>query len=255
MYQLLRSVFVTVAAAGILSAAPVTFAGSSGNLAASATFDTDASGQLMIRLTNTATAMSVNPAMLLTAVYFDYWGSNPTLSPVSAMMGAGATVACSPYPACAGTLPVGGNVSGEWAYETKADEHHMPREFGASSSGLGLFGSSDRFGTVNLFGPADPDGMQYGIATANYNPLMANGGLQSQPVVVNSVTLTLSGFTGKDLDKIRNVLFQYGTDLCEPQVPGDPWTPPPPSQVPEPATMAAMGSGLTALALLRRRRK
>lgn len=254
MYKLFRNVFLTVAAAGLLQAAPVTFTGASGSLAASATFDVNPSGQLVIRLTNPATAMTLNPAMLLTAVYFDMDGANPVLTPVSAMMGAGSSIACSPYPACADTLPTGGDVGAEWAYSTKAAASGMPREFGISSTGLGLFGPTDNFGSGNLSGPLDVDGMQYGIATSNYNPSAAGvaGGLKAQPVIVGSVTFTLSGFSGYSLSSIKSVLFQYGTSLREPQIPGNP---PPHGEVPEPATMGVMGAGLVGLALLRRRMK
>lgn len=254
MKRLIRNLILMVAAAGLLSAAPVTFTGTSGSLSASATFDTDASGHLIILLENRATAMTLNPAMLLTAVYFDIAGANPVLIPQFAMMGVGATVACAPYPACAGTLPTGGDVSAEWAYSTAAG---MPREFGISSTGLGLFGPGDNFGPGNLFGPLDVDGMQYGLASSNYNPLAAGvaGGLKHEPVVVSTVIFTLSGYSGFTPSQIQRVLFQYGTSLTEPQVPGDPQNPPTPPEVPEPATMAAMGSGLVALALLRFRRR
>src|SRR5262249_52759787 len=56
--------------AGPVAALPVTFTGSSGSLAASATFDDSVAGTLKVTLTNTSSADVLVPANVLTAVFF-----------------------------------------------------------------------------------------------------------------------------------------------------------------------------------------
>ena len=236
----LRSVFLTLAAAGALSAAPVTFSGSSGNLAAAVTFE-KAGSSLIVTLANTAQLSKV-PADVLTAVFFDIGGVNPVLTPVSAVLPAGSLTCLNSVCASAGGL----NVGGEWAY--KANPGVDGREYGISSSGLGVFGQAN-FNGLNLEGPGSVGGMEYGLIAGQYQP---NGGLAGNTVVKTSVVFTLSGFGGREVSEIGRVLFQYGTGLDEPRFPGDPQTPP---EVPEPATMAAMGSGLVGLAPLKLRKR
>jgi hypothetical protein len=63
-----------------------------GTLAAAVTFE--ASGtELVVTLTNTSPADVVNPAQVLTGVFFTLAG-DPTLIPVSAMLNDGSTVLC-----------------------------------------------------------------------------------------------------------------------------------------------------------------
>jgi hypothetical protein len=128
-------------------ATPVMFTGSSGSLAASATFDI-VGGQLQIVLTNTSAADVMVPAQVLTALFFDIPGV--TLTPVSAALTAGSTVYFGP--------DGGGNVGGEWAYASGLTGAPGSAALGASSSGFGLFGSGN-FGGANLQDPDAVDGL------------------------------------------------------------------------------------------------
>ena len=92
------------------SAAPITFSASSGNLAASATFEV-VGGNLQVTLTNSSLFDVLVPADVLTGMFFDVNGAAPVLTPVSAILGLGSVVIFG------GTDP-GDVVGGEWAYET-----------------------------------------------------------------------------------------------------------------------------------------
>jgi hypothetical protein len=194
-------------AAASAAAAPITFSGSSGSLAASASFDIVGS-QLQVVLTNTSTSDVLVPADLLTAVFF----SAPTLTPVSATLTAGSTVFFGP--------DGGGNVGGEWAYGTGFSGPGGATS-GISSSGFGLFGGFN-FGGADLDPPTAVNGMNYGILSAGDNTATGNAQVTGgEPLIKNSVTFLLSGLPGDFLlASIANVSFQYGTALTEPNFPG-----------------------------------
>jgi len=234
---------ITSLAPSAAQASSITFTGSDGSgLAASVTFD-DVGGNLQVTLTSTGGDPAV-PADILTGIFFDMLGS-PTLSPVSAVLGAGSTVTNG------GTTDAGGGVGGEWAYKSTTNIAYGA-DYGISSTGLGLFGPGDLFGGTNLNGPIDPDGDQYGIVSTAQTPGNDNPKIAGTPFIMDTVVLTLSGLPdGFDPSQsISNVTFQFGSELIEPHLPGnDPGSP-----VPEPASLVLFGSGLTLLSAKLRKR-
>lgn len=225
-------------------AGSITFNGSDANgHSASVTFTTSGSN-LLVSLSNTGSAAATVPTDILTAVFFSIPGG-VNLAPGSATVQNNSFVVDCSGAAC----PTLGDVGGEWAYAQGLSAHGA--NAGISSTGLGLFGEPNLFGGTNLQGPASPDGVQYGIAPSGYNFALANGGLQGSAEIVNTVSFVLSGLGPNfDVKSISGVVFQYGTSLTEPTIPGTPGQPP---AIPEPATFATLGSALVAAALLRRR--
>jgi hypothetical protein len=221
-------------------AVPFTVTGSSGNRAASATFDTSGTN-LIVTLTNTSTEDVLVPVDVLTAVFFTLAG-NPTLTSVSAVLKTGSSVLFDPAPA-------GGVVGGEWGYVDGLAGAPGGADEGISSSGYDLF-SSATFPGPNLDGPEALNGLQYGITSAGDNPTTGNAQVTDGgfPLIKNSVVFTLSGllsgFDPSALNAITNVSFQYGTSLTEPNVPGGGLGGAP---VPEPSSVLLLGSGLIGL--------
>jgi hypothetical protein len=221
----------------------ITFSGTSGSLAASATFDTytDTDGSvnyLTVLLQNTSTVDVTAPNQVLSALF---WDPSANLTPVSALLPTGTTVLYGPNG--------GGNVGGEWAFKSGLSGAPSSAGLGISSSGLsGLFCDAN-FNGPNLGGPVALDGIQYGITSAGDNSAIANGGLAKNAIIKDAVLFTLKINSGTyDLSSIHNVTFQYGTSLSEPQV----------TAVPEPTTMIAgalllLPFGASTLRVLRRR--
>jgi hypothetical protein len=237
------SLFLT---AGVASAAPITFSGSSGQYAAKVTFDISGSN-LLVTLTNTSTADIAVAADLLTAVFFNITG-DPLLTRNSVVLAPGSSVEHG-----GGTNP-GNDVGSEFAYLNGLNQYGANQ--GISNSGLGLFGPGDLFPGANLAGPGSPDGAQYGLASAGDNPATGDASV-SDPLIKNSVIITLGGLPGGfSLSNVSNVTFQLGTDLSEGHFsgrldPGDPGVQP----VPEPASLALFGTGVVIVgAVIRRRR-
>jgi hypothetical protein len=239
-------------------AAPVTFHGQSGSLAASVQFQS-AAGQLTVTLTNTSTHDVLVPENILTGVF---WDSDMALSLVklSATLGDESEVLFD-------SPPAGGNVGGEWAYKKNLQGAAGGARYGISSSGLGLFGPSDRFPGPNLDGPNSVGGMEYGIVPAADNPATGNSAVSgANPFIRDSVVFVFSGLatTYDPSTLISNVWFQYGTSLSEPQfaglpelvlpeVPDIPSGPGGPLVVPSP-NAAASGLALFGLSVMVRRR-
>lgn len=228
---------LSLGGANLASGTPITFSGSSGSRSASVTFDVSGS-VLEVTLSNTSVADVLVPVDVLTAVFFTLAG-NPPLTRLSATVCEGCVLF--------GGTDAGGGVGGEWAYETGLVGAPLGANQGISGSGFGLFGPPDRFPGNNLQGPDSPDGLQYGITSAGDNPGTGNTPVTgTNALIQNSVFFTLGDLPeGFKLEEISHVSFQYGTALDEPNVPGI-------QQVPEPAVLFLLASGLTGLGLWRR---
>ena len=162
-------------------------------------------GNLQVTLSTTSNA-SV-PTDVLTALFFSITG-NPTLTSISAVLGAGSTITAG------GTTDPGGVVGGEWAYKnglgSNADvqANFAGANAGISSTGLGVFGGATFPGT-NLAGPAAVDGGQYGMVGSI--AAGANHDVTTTPLIDNTVIFTLGNLPGGfSLADIGNVGFQYG---------------------------------------------
>jgi hypothetical protein len=204
-----RWTVILFACSGVARATPLYVTGSSGSLEASAFFD-NSGGNLVVTLTNLSTSDVLAPSEVLTGVFFKV-NNDPALTRISAILASGSSV-------YGGGVSSGNSVGGEWAYLNGLNIYGANQ--GISSSGLGLFGSANRFPPgENLQNTNSPGGVEYGITSLGDNLLTGNGGISGQALIKNSVVFTLGGF--KDLDPIRtisNVTFQYGTSLKEPHV-------------------------------------
>ncbi|HPF40633.1 MAG TPA: PEP-CTERM sorting domain-containing protein [Phycisphaerae bacterium] len=228
-------VIVCAAMSRSATAADITFSATQGGRSAAVRFET-AGSDLIVMLSNTSPEDALVPIDILTGVFFDVTGAPLTLTPMTAIVPAGSFVHNGP------TDP-GASVGGEWAYKSNLVGAAENASYGISSSGLGLFGPSDRFPGADLQSPASPDGLQYGITSMGDNLATGNSPLTSgmNALIKYEVVFTLSGLPmGFDpATQITNVQYQYGTDLQEPHFP-------------EPSSLAMLAIG--AFAALSRRR-
>ncbi len=241
----IRSTMLAVAGLAIAASsaqAAVVFNFSSGARSAQAVFNTSGSN-LVITLTNTATADALVPVDILTAMLFNVSGGSLALTPVSAVLNAGSSIVGKPGAVPAPSTEPGNAISSEWAYKAALVGAPGSGAYGISSTGIGFFGPGDRFNTAtNLQGPTSPGGLQYGITTAGDNPATGNGDYNANALVKNSVVFTLSGLPANfDLNRITDVTVLYGTSATDPFI-----------KVPTPGSVALLGAGLV---VSRRRRR
>jgi PEP-CTERM motif len=234
--------------------AAVTFTGTNGSLAAAATFDIVGT-QLKVTLSNTSSADVTDASQVLTGVFFKVGGTN------SLAIGAGTSAITGGDTNNANIFvsAAGANVSSEWAYLGGLNQYGA--NAGISSSGLGIFGPGDRFDTVgNLIGPTSPNGVEYGITSANDNINTGNGSIGlGDPLTKGSVSFLLN-FSTFSLAQIGTVTFQYGTSLTETHFCGGSGCGPGGGgggggSAPEPGTALLAGLAMAAAVLVRRRKR
>lgn len=220
----------------------VVFSGTSGSLAASATFEVSGSGQLVVTLDNISTADVTVPAEVLTAVFFDITGPAMSFTRDSGVLAPGSSVFYD-----ADGQPAGGVIGGEWAYKSGALNIGGPgsRAYGISSTGINIFGPGDLFPGPDLEPPSSPDGPQYGLLSAGDNTATGNGGITGSGGMIKHAAVFSLGGAGAnfDLSRIGNVYFFYGTALGEGGFGGS---------VPTPGAVSLLG--LAGVASVRRRR-
>jgi hypothetical protein len=232
IFSVLCALFVALAWTSSSQALSITYAGSSGNLSASASFDLSGS-TLNVILTNTSSSDVLVPTNVLTGVFFNT--TNP-LTPISASLNGSSVF----Y----GSLV--NNVGEGWQY--KAGVSAQGKNSGISAAGLSIFGPSGNFFSPGL----TLNGLNYGILSAGDNTGTGNGGITGHgPLIKNSVAYTLTAPTPFSLSELGStVVFQYGTATTEPNFTGaclHDCTPSPPQVVPEPSTWIMLMTGTLGL--------
>jgi hypothetical protein len=216
--------------------------GATNALSASALFDDSlGGGKLKITLTNTGPGASV-PSDILTALFWDYDGAGLSLSltsataPIVIKNGSTATSATNVNLQSVGTNPARPIV--EWGFASATSSSGLggdksPRV--TQRYGLGTAG----FGISPGFGLSGGQQFNYGIITGfdGANPAVSGG-----TFVKNSADFVLSGLpTGFDVNKVKNVRFQYGTGLDEPSTYYVAPPTPPVREIPESSTTVGLG--------------
>ena len=205
-----------------------------------------AGNDLVVTLTNTAQTDVMLPLEILTAVYYDVSGSVLGLGRTSAVLGPGSSLL---FPPASPFDPAPNGVGGEWEYSEGVTNAPLSQDYAIRSAGLGILftGVGGRFPGANLQGPANVNGLQYGITSALDNPATGNSPVTgSNALIKNQVVFTLSGLP-VDFDPmvmISNVQFQYGTTRCDVEGSVDSCLSDP--LIPEPSTVLFLSLGVLA---------
>ncbi len=238
---LLGLLSISTASAGVI------FSGSNGILASKAIFEISGTN-LLVTLSNTATADAFKQTDILTAVFFDLT-TDDSLTLEKATVGASDF---GIYQQDAGKKENGnlnrylvrdlaapgstnggpGSFNGGWQYrEDLSGLKGLNQTRGVGTNGLGIFNGKNVM---------DSDNEDYGLTSIADNVATSQSKqLFNFPLIKNSIVFTFSGLTpGFDPTAmtVSNVRFQYGTDLKTTSligfaVPGD-------GAVPEPSTLA-----------------
>jgi hypothetical protein len=236
-----------------------------GGNAVSATANFTASGtDLTVVLTNTSPANTLeSPTNTLSGLSFLINGQSSALSHDSATLTPGSSIVNTCVVDSVSGPCTGTNVGGEWGYQFSGGTNLIGS---AGYVTTGLTGNLGNFNGPNLDDPISLDGINFGIISTTHGTLNGGeGGLSSEPLIQNSVTLLLDNFTAS-LSAISNVTFLYGTQLGEGSVPGvcsatdvncggQGPGPGPGPDVPEPASLFLLGSALLGYGAMRRRQQ
>ncbi len=232
VHSAICAALVALASAGP-SRAGLLFSGSSGTLAASAQFDLTGN-TLVVTLTNTSTTNVVDPAGVLTGVFFD---TTHTLTPLSASLFNGSTVHY-------GTLT---NVGDGWGYATGVSAQGENSAISASGAVNGLGHSNFSAANNSL------DGIDYGLLNAGFqeNTGQNQGVTKHGPLISNAVQFLFTAGAGFSLSELgQSVVFQYGTSLSEPSfASGPPVVVPNVGVVPAPPSAILLGIGASLMGL------
>ena len=215
------------------SASAITYSGSSGNLSATAAFSLTGN-TLTVTLSNTSKSDVLVPSDVLTAVWFM---NTHTLTPVSANLNGSSVF----Y----GSIS---NVGNGWGYYSGLAGKGHGKNDGITAAGFGIgSGHSNFSGAHNSLG-----GVDYGLLSAGDKSSTGNSGVKNHgPLIENSAQFVLTAGSGFALSELGNsVVFQYGSDLDECHFTGRLQAEP----VPEPGTLALLGSGTIGLATFLRRK-
>ena len=229
-----------------LQASPLTFTGSDAE-GRSAKLELEQVGQqVYMVLTNTSPNDDFVPIDILTAVFFQ--GGEELVPQAVSLYG--------PSSVNWGSYDLFGVVGGEWAFACGLWSD--PGACGISSAGFGLFGEADRFPGTNLQGPEAPNGLEYGLSSFGDNPYTGDASVTGDFALIwNSIRIVFSLPQANtfSLDKIQEVVFQYGVSIDDPQILAELEANSALHHTPEPATIGMVACGLALLGARQFRRK
>ncbi|MBX9259060.1 hypothetical protein H1Q63_34935, partial [Desmonostoc muscorum CCALA 125] len=188
----------------------ITFAGSSGDLSASADFQLNGD-ILTLKLTNTSSTNVLAPADLLTGVFFN---ASKSLNLVSATLGLGSKVYQNGYASLLQPINLSvASLNGGWQYKSNISDSSLKGvNQGIGTAGFGIF-NGNLTGNGNQF--------DYGLLSASSNlTANANKPVKETSLIENSLVFTFLGASGLTESSFNNIIFQYGTNLSEPQFAG-----------------------------------